>query len=86
MPTVLQIHSKLYAVVEFRNENAVEIVATKWLINDEGRLKCYWPPGGYSKARQMAVKQCDADPSIWNCYNVKLVHATSMCYLFWITC
>lgn len=68
--------TKSFAVVEFPEEDSVEVVSVKWLINDN--LSCYWPSAIGTRLKRLITNHADPQSHldstiIWNLYQCRLL-------------
>ncbi len=66
----------MFAVVEFPEEDSVEVVSKQWLSNDN--LFCYWPSAIGARLKRLITNhsdpKSDSDSSIiWNQYQCRLL-------------
>lgn len=66
-----------YAVVEFTEENQVEVVPAKWLSTDQ--KQCFWPINKSSDKVNMAIKQLVTPTADFKPFPVKVLYQTGTC-------
>lgn len=62
--------SQPYSIVEFTQNKTSEIVATKWLNDEEDQ--CRWPPVDSVKAGKLALKLAEPAAS-WQWFSVRVL-------------
>lgn len=71
--------AKMWTVVKFRDEDAVEAVPSKWILNNQ----CYWPP--FSKEKLItAIKKNEEPNTHWPLHDIVPLRNSS--YGMHITC
>lgn len=56
----------MYSVVHFTSENTVESVPSKWLVENNGKYRCYWPTKlSNDRITKLIKKNCDSSDD-WN--------------------
>jgi hypothetical protein len=72
----------MFAVVNFYEENEVEVVPLKWVTGPDGDKKCWWPMPEFftlAKTTQLVKKQKDpeAEPEDgWTSYKARIMYTT----------
>ncbi|XP_018574518.1 uncharacterized protein LOC108913446 isoform X3 [Anoplophora glabripennis] len=61
-----------WAVIKFTNENAVEVVPTKWFVRSS--KECFWPPTHTKKSKIIDFIKIGQDPGVeWKAYPAMLM-------------
>jgi len=59
----------MWSIVIFTEENAIEVIPTSWVVEEENR--CYWPNEKGSSLQQK-ISSCEApDKASWETYDVR---------------
>lgn len=64
----------MFSVVEFVSDSSVEVVPTKWIINNEGTYSCPFPenrPKGIQKLQSQPDAEFNANWPVWEIIIVK---------------
>ena len=73
---IFSIFSSGYAVVEFVDNNEVEIIPTSWLVKD--RKKCVWPNQWKPTRISNAVRQKHPPDYTFTTFKIKVLYETGM--------
>lgn len=69
------VKQKKFAIVEFIDEESVEIISTNWIQLETNILKGFWPPYPCFKTKQLLLSHMEPGPK-WNCYKIRVLHST----------
>ena len=67
---------KAYLGVYFNNKSSWDIIPKRWLITNEEKLQCYWPPKDAGDLQTLARNSC-APKKHWEVYDINKIETSS---------